>query len=177
VVEQSAGIRQLRHEVPDIVMNIRSYASKDAEPLSRLYVRSVRQTGGRFYTPEQVETWAALAPSPERLDELAGDGRLRLVAVDDLDQPVAFTDLEPNGHIHFLYGDPAWKGRGAAMAIYQAMEQAARERRIGRLYAEASEAALSFFQRNGFAVLARRDFEVQGVPIHNYAVEKMLTVG
>lgn len=43
-----------------------------------------------------------------------------------------------------------------------------------RLHAEASETARPVFERAGFSVTARRDFEVAGVPIHNWAVEKSL---
>jgi putative acetyltransferase len=43
-----------------------------------------------------------------------------------------------------------------------------------RLHAEASEAARRFFLKRGFAVVNRRAFEIAGVRIHNYAVEKWL---
>ena len=43
-----------------------------------------------------------------------------------------------------------------------------------RLHAEASEAARRFFLRRGFVVVNSRAFEISGVPIHNYAMEKWL---
>jgi putative acetyltransferase len=43
-----------------------------------------------------------------------------------------------------------------------------------RLYSEASEAARRFFLKQGFAVVSKRLFEISGVPIHNYAMEKWL---
>jgi putative acetyltransferase len=49
-----------------------------------------------------------------------------------------------------------------------------RERGIKRLHAEASEAARRFFLKRGFAVVRKPAFEIAGVPIHNYAVEKWL---
>jgi putative acetyltransferase len=61
-----------------------------------------------------------------------------------------------------------------ASALYDALEARARERGVGRLYAEASEAARRFFLKKGFIVTARRAFAIDGVPIHNYAVEKAL---
>ncbi|MEX0760201.1 MAG: GNAT family N-acetyltransferase, partial [Tistlia sp.] len=140
----------------------------------RLYRRSVEEIGARHYAASQVEAWAALAPSPARLRELAGDGRVRLVAVDASVRPLAFVDLEPDGHIHLLYCAPEAAGRGVVSALYEVLESLARERGIARLFAEASEAARGFFTRQGFAVTARREFEVAGVPIHNYAVEKLL---
>lgn len=156
-------------------MKIRCYDARDAVPLAELYVRSVEQVGRRDYSARQVEAWASLGPSPERLHELGTDGRVRLVAVDDADRPIAFADLEPDGHIHFLYCAPEMAGKGVVSAIYDELERIARERGSGRLYAEASEAARRFFVRKGFVVTSKRRFEVSGVPIHNYAVEKALT--
>jgi putative acetyltransferase len=142
--------------------------------LADLYRRSVAQIGPKDYGEEQVRAWAALAPSPAQIDARNTDGRTLLVAVDDGDQPLAFGDLEPDGHIAYLYCAPEAAGMGVTAALYHRLEQIARERGMKRLYAEASEAARRFFLKRGFAVVRRRAFEISGVPIHNYAVEKRL---
>lgn len=97
-----------------------------------------------------------------------------LVAVDGAGRPVAFGDLEPDGHIHFLYCAPEAAGTGVTATLYDALERIARAQGIVRLYAEASEPARRFFARQGFRTIGRRDFDIEGVPIHNYAVEKRL---
>ncbi|MBA5776633.1 GNAT family N-acetyltransferase [Stappia sp. F7233] len=153
---------------------IRPYRPDDAPALNDLYRRSVLELGPRGYAPDQVEEWANLAPSPEHFRALMVDGRYRLVAADDDDLPLAFADLETDGHIHFFYCAPEAAGRGVASRLYEALEEAARNLEIGRLYAEASEVALPFFLKHGFRHLGRRDFEVAGTPIHNHAVEKIL---
>ncbi|MEQ8935019.1 MAG: GNAT family N-acetyltransferase [Amphiplicatus sp.] len=153
---------------------IRPYRSDDAPHLSNLYVRSVRTLAGGDYSERQIDAWAKLAPDPARLDALALDGRLRLVAEDSRGAPAAFADLEPDGHIHYFYCAPEAAGTGTAGALYDALETAARERGLRRLYAEASEGARRFFLKRSFTVLARRAFEISGVAIHNYAVEKTL---
>ncbi|HRO33022.1 MAG TPA: GNAT family N-acetyltransferase [Brevundimonas sp.] len=153
---------------------VRDYRSGEAEALNRLYVASVRGLGVRHYSAAQVEVWAGLAPSSERLDALMADGRTRLVAVDGEDRPVAFADLQTDGLIHFLYCAPEAAGTGAADALYAALEARARGAGVPRLTSEASEAAVRFLKARGFTVLERRDFEVEGVAIHNYAVEKRL---
>lgn len=155
-------------------MIIRPFRPGDADALSDLYRRSVEAIGPRDYSPEQVAAWASLTPSAERLRALAADGRATLVAVDADHAPLAFGDLEPDGHIHFLYCAPEAAGIGIVAALYAGLERRARVAGMARLYSEASEAARRFFLRQGFAVLARRDFEIAGVPIHNYAVEKRL---
>jgi putative acetyltransferase len=105
---------------------------------------------------------------------LMSDGRRGLVAIDDDGRLIGFTDIEADGHIHFLYVAPDARGQGVADVLLDAIEAVAVEARITRLYSEASEAARRFLIRRGFVVLHRRDFEVGGVPIHNYAVEKRL---
>lgn len=155
-------------------VSIRPARIGDGPALSALYRRSVRELGPRRYTPEQVEAWAGLAPPPQRFDSTLEDGRLRLVAVRADDGPIAVADLESDGHIDLFYCAPEAAGRGVAAALYGALEQAAVERAMDRLYAEASAIAKGFFERQGFTVLGRRDFLVAGVPIHNFAVEKRL---
>jgi len=58
--------------------------------------------------------------------------------------------------------------------LYDALEAEAKKQKIGKRYSEASELAKSFLLKKGFSVVERRDFEISGVPIHNYAVEKRL---
>ena len=155
-------------------MRIRTFDDRDAVLLARLYVRSVEEIGRRDYSARQVEAWASLGPSPERLRELARDGRTTLVAVDDSDRPIAFGDLEEDGHIDYLYCAPEAAGAGVASAVYDELERIARERGVARVYAEASEAARRFFLKRGFRVTSTRRLEVARVRIHNYAVEKAL---
>jgi putative acetyltransferase len=156
-------------------MKIRPYGSEDAVYLARLYRRSVKALGPRDYSSRQVDVWASRGPPPERMHQLIADGRARLVAVDDLDRPIAFADLEKDGHIDLLYCSPDMAGKGVASALYEGLERIARERGINRLYCEASEAARRFFLKQGFMVSARRQTEISGVEIHNYAMEKTLT--
>lgn len=153
-------------------LSIRPYQPADAPALSALYEASVRALGAGDYAPAQIEAWASLTPSAEALDGRMGDGRTRLVAV--ADEVAGFIDVEPDGHIDLLYVAPAAAGAGVARLLLETAEALAPLSGVNRLYAEASETARPAFERLGFAIVARRDFEVAGVPIHNWAVEKAL---
>jgi putative acetyltransferase len=155
-------------------MDIRSAQPADAPALVQLYRASLTELGARDYTPEQVGAWASLTPPAERFCTMMADGRSMLVAVDSAGRLAAFGDLEADGHIDYLYSAPFASASGAAAALYAELELRARALGLGRLYAEASEAARRFFLRRGFVVVTRRDFAVAGVAIHNYAVEKRL---
>jgi putative acetyltransferase len=153
--------------------HIRDYQRSDAEALADLFRAAVRQIGARDYNAAQVDAWAG-GVSAERLGARLGDGRRALVAVGDGDAPLAFGDLEADGHIDFLYAAPDAAGKGITAALYDALEAHARAHGMARLYTEASEAARRFFLKKGFAVVTRRDFVIGSIPMHNYAMEKRL---
>ena len=153
-------------------MRIRTYQRGDGQHLNEIFVAAVRQTGRHGYSAEQVEVWARAADDEADYDERAADGRILLVATDDNDRPVAYGDLEANGHIDHLFCHPDMGRKGIASALYDRLEAAALRMNIQRLYVEASEISRPLFLRKGFVEVARHDFEMEGVPTHNYAMEK-----
>jgi putative acetyltransferase len=104
----------------------------------------------------------------------ATDGRITLVAVNSSDQVIAYGDLEKDGHIDHLYCVPNVAGAGVASKLLDELLARAASVGISRLYTEASEIARGLFERNGFALVCRRDFDLHGVSIHNYAMERTL---
>lgn len=155
-------------------MFVRPYEAQDAAALSALMLRAIMETGARDYSPAQVKAWASRVPSAERLHEIYSDGRNGLVALDDNGAPLAFCDLEADGHIDYLYCAPHAIGTGVASALYERLETMAHTHGLTRLYIEASEAARRFFTSKGFATVKRRDFEIGGVAIHNFLMTKTL---
>ncbi|WP_119458346.1 GNAT family N-acetyltransferase [Rhodospirillaceae bacterium SYSU D60014] len=155
-------------------MQIRPYETADAERLCALFFDAIRETGRRNYSAQQVEAWAPCRPDPHQFDEVATDGRILLVVVNNEGDPIAYGDLEADGHIDHLFCRPDVVGTGVASALYDELEKVALERGMTRLYVEASEAARPLFARKDFALLERRDFQLRGVLIHNYAMAKTL---
>jgi putative acetyltransferase len=160
---------------PASQFTIRSYQPGDAASMARLYFDSARQLGPRRYSPEQVEAWAPAPSDPAVVHARASDGRHTLVATDARGDVIGYGDLEADGHIDHLYCRPDAAGRGVAAAILDGLlAEAASRGSPRRLHVEASELARGLFERKGFAVVTRRDFEVRGVQIHNYAMELIL---
>lgn len=157
---------------------IRLYRDSDAEALAALAVAAIREVGLHGYSSAQVEAWAARHPGPAMYRRRAGSGHAIFVAADAEDVPVAYAVLEPDGHLDRLFNHPRHTRRGLAGRLLAATEEHARTLGLARLYTEASELARPSFEQAGYAVTHRRDFEIdhegKGVPIHNYAMEKLL---
>lgn len=157
-----------------VEVTIRAYDPRDAADLADVFFRSVRQVALSDYTAAQVRSWAPEPRTAEWAHGEASDGRLVLVAVNADDSPVAYIDLEPNGHIDRVFCAPEAAGQGIASRLYDAVEGAAREQGIRSLFTEASELARRLFERKGFAVVERQDLVIRGVAIHNYRMSKSL---
>ena len=155
-------------------MAIRAFRPGDAPELARIFHSAVHGIGALHYSPGQVKAWAPGVPDPRLFLERAADGRLLLVAADDCDRPLAYGDLETDGHIDHLYCRPDVAGTGVAAALYDRLEAAAVERGIRRLHVEASEPARRFFLRRGFILIERRELALARVALHNFAMEKRL---
>ncbi len=155
-------------------MQIRPFRSSDADDLTRIFFAAIHEIAQHYYSEEQVNAWAPVIPTAERFVQRGTDGRLLLVAVNDSDELLAYGDLEPDGHIDHLFCRPDAAGTGITSVLYHHIEVAAADRGLTRLFVEASEPARRFFLKKGFEVVERRDFELSGIPIHNFAMQKQI---
>ncbi len=156
-------------------IRLRPYNPTDAPILASIMHESVHEIGARDYTAAQLDAWSPEPIAQDRFDARVSDGRSVIVAVSDDDEPVAFIELEANGHIDFFYCHPKVAGTGVGKMLFVQVHSLAVARGIARLFVEASEAARRFFLREGFRIVARREFERRGVLIHNYAMERFLS--
>ena len=155
-------------------IRLRDYRPEDAPAMARLYFDSARTLGPRSYSAEQVVAWAPAPLDPAAVRARAEDGRITLVALNGAEEVIAYADLEPDGHVDHLYCRPDYAGAGVASRLLDALIARAAAAGLQRLHVEASELARPVFARKGFSLVRRRDFEVRGVPIHNYAMEMVL---
>lgn len=134
--------------------------------------------GARHYSPEQVSAWGSRYRSSTGLAKRSETGADIWVACPDDNPPVAYTLLEPDGHLDMLYCHPDHTRRGVADALLSQAEEFARDIGLKRLHTEASELARSAFERAGYAVDTRQNFTIaygeQEVAIHNYEMSRPL---
>jgi putative acetyltransferase len=161
--------------MPGAVVRVRPYRDDDAPALAALFHAAVHAIARLHYSQAQVDAWSPREPDPARFRARGADGRLLLIAVDDGDAPLAYGDVEADGHIDHLFCRPDAAGTGVTATLYAELERIARERGLERLHTEASEPARRFFLKRGFTEIARNDFDLADVPIHNFRMEKALS--
>lgn len=155
-------------------MRVRPYREGDAARMLEIFQRAVKEIGSRFYSPAQVEAWGGGRVTEERLHALYTDGRATFIGETEDGLAVGFSDLEADGHIDMLYCDPDHAGQGYARMLVEAAVAEAQACGLPKLHTEASEAARPVFERAGFVARFRRDLNIDGVDIHNWAMEKRL---
>ncbi len=153
---------------------IRPWNDEDAAPLEAAALAAIRAIGPHKYTQEQVDAWAARLSANIDLSDRIARGAFIFVAEDADGVPVAYALLEDDGHLDHLYCHPDHTRRELAEQLLAAAEHFARPHGMTRLYTEASELARPVFERAGYTVSHRRDLQIGGVPIHNFAMEKSL---
>lgn len=153
-------------------VRIRYYGAEDAAAIAHLFYETVRSVNRADYSQEQVEAWAPEVPEPEAWHARLY-GRRTLVA-EQGGEVVGFAELEGDGHLDMLYCRKDAVGRGVGSRLYRAIEQAARECGLGRVFTEASISARPFFKRHGFRTIRERTVLRRGVEMTNFAMEKLL---
>ncbi|MEZ5920994.1 MAG: GNAT family N-acetyltransferase [Parvularculaceae bacterium] len=89
--------------------------------------------------------------------------------------PVAgFMSLAAGGYVDFAYIRPAARGRGLFRALYQSIEEKARQGGVRRLWVHASLMAAPAFKAVGFTVLRAEEVTVNGASLRRFEMEKPL---
>ncbi len=154
------------------MITIRPFVTADAEPIARLFHETVREINIRDYSFSQVQAWA---PDDLNFRDWVQRNETRWIYVaDDRGAIAGFCELEPSGHIDCFYCHKNYQGRGVGRQLYQALEAAAMNQSIHRLFVEASITAKPFFQKMGFRLLREQTVTVRGQQFINYAMDKAI---
>jgi putative acetyltransferase len=150
---------------------VRAYQSADREGVVDVFVRAIRESASRDYSPSQTEAWSAI----DRANAWSAVGGCLIWVAVVNELVVGFTDLEPSGHLDHMYVHPEHEGRGIASALLSCLEEAARRQGLGRIFTEASITARPFFEKRGFKVLTSQVVEFRAEKFTNFRMEKLLT--
>jgi len=151
---------------------LRPFLAADAPILAAIFRAAIEELTEEDYTPPQQEAWASLADDEEGFGERLAN-RLTLIATLE-GSPVGFAALEGPTNIDMLYVHPAVSRQGVGTMLYDALEKLAASRGASHLTVDASDSALPFFQKHGFAAQQRNTVLAGSEWIANTTMKKQL---
>lgn len=154
-------------------ITIISYTSQYAEEISKLYHASVHAITPEIYTKEQQEAWAPTPPDYTMWYERLQKTQPYLAMLES--KIVGFIELENDGHIDCAYTHPEHQKSGIMTKLYEHIEWLAYEKKLQRLYVEASFLIQPFFEKRGFKIIQENKVLRNDCILTNYSMEKILT--
>jgi putative acetyltransferase len=153
-------------------IGLRPFLPDDVPILAAIFRAAIEELTEEDYTPPQQEAWAAAADDEEVFAERLGN-RLTLIATLE-GSPVGFAALEGANTIDMLYVHPAIARQGVGTMLYDALEKLAASRGASHLLVDASDTALPFFQKRGFAAQQRNTVSTGNEWLSNTTMKKQL---
>ncbi|MFP5269672.1 N-acetyltransferase family protein [Coleofasciculus sp.] len=151
-------------------MTIRMAQESDIPELAQLYQETVLAIAPHYYSDEQTHSWASFAADGVRFREFILSGTTFLAT--DETGILGFAGIADDGHITSVYVRRDRIHQGIGSTLMQTLLDYAKNHRIERLYAEASEFSLGLFKKYGFHVYDTEIVERQGVEFKRYLVER-----
>lgn len=153
-------------------MILRDYRDSDGPATLEVFLRAIRLTAARDYSPEQVAAWASDEIDPAGWAARRAAVRTRVAEVDG--RVVGFTDVDEHGYVDMLFVDPAFARQGVATALLDWVLTTARERGSAELSTHASLTARPFFEAQGFEVVTEQQPVLRGVTLTNFVMRRDL---
>src|ERR1700710_1720406 len=154
---------------------LRPFLAEDTPVLAAIFAAAIEELTGEDYSEAQQQAWASAADDEEKFGKrLAGE--LTLIATLQ-NSPVGFAALKGADHIDMLYVHPAAAGQGVASMLSDALEKLAGGRGAKALTVDASDNAVDFFAKRGYAARQRNTLTVNGEWLPNTTMEKTLADG
>ncbi|EPL8003558.1 GNAT family N-acetyltransferase [Klebsiella aerogenes] len=150
------------------MLTIRAYSEDDFPALCAIFLRAVRETASRDYSPAQIAAWAQVDES--RWRQKLADSQVLVAVIDN--QPVGFITAV-NDYIDLLFVSPDYARRGIGRAL---LSQLLTQFPDVVFTVEASITAKPFFMLMGFNIIAQQSIEARGEWFINYLMRREIVL-
>ncbi|QBR51776.1 GNAT family N-acetyltransferase [Erwinia sp. QL-Z3] len=148
----------------------RLYRPEDLDAAIAVFQCAVRGIASKDYDQQQILAWSQV--DRQRWQQRLNDSKVWLAEIHR--RIVGIISLEADGHLDLLFTDAEYQRRGVATALYNTVEQWARENGVTSMVTEASITAKPFFIHQGFDVNEQQLVQVRGQAFINFKMQKML---
>lgn len=151
-------------------LTIRIAQISDLEVILKLFSDTISSVCKDDYSQRELEVWKSSANNVEHWQNLILQQYFLVGEMDD--QIVGFASLEQGNYVDLLYVHQDFQKQGIAQKLYNEIEKKAFSLNSNILTADVSKTAKSFFERNGFEVVAEQIQVREDVEILNFKMKK-----
>jgi putative acetyltransferase len=151
---------------------LRPFLAEDTPVLAAIFAAAIEELTGDDYSEAQQQAWASAADDEEKFGKHLSS-QLTLIATLQ-NSPVGFASLRGADHIDMLYVHPGAVGQGVGSMLSEALEKLAGGRGAKALTVDASDNAVEFFEKRGYAAKQRNTVTVNGEWLANTTMQKTL---
>jgi putative acetyltransferase len=153
-------------------MHLRTFEPHDLEQILKLFHDTVHTISAKYYSPEQVQTWAPETVDAQKWLTNLTNNITYVVEMDGI--IVGFGDMTSTGYIDHIFTHTKYQARGVALAILNRLEADARALGIHKVTTEASITAKPLAERRGYKVVKEQRKMLRGVEFINYVMCKKI---
>ena len=145
--------------------NIRPATTSDAAALAELFRRAVKHISNSHYSEQEKNAWLQGADDADFWQKHIDGGNVRVATQNG--RVLGFIEYQPEqSHLNCLYTDPHQQRQGIATALLNAVLPSADSGKT--ITVDASKAALTFFQKQGFVRQHENQIPRNGLVLTNY---------
>jgi putative acetyltransferase len=150
--------------------SLRPYLPADAPLLARIFQESIEVLAEDDYSPDQRAAWGAAAEDATAFTKRLAGGLTIVVLADG--GPVGFASLAGADKLDLLYVHPDYAGQGLGAMLADALEKLAGARGAAHITADASDNAVTFFEKRGYVAQSRNTLMVGDEWLANTTMRK-----
>ncbi|WP_273852631.1 GNAT family N-acetyltransferase [Guptibacillus spartinae] len=156
-------------------MKIRNYHHNDLNQIIELFLQTIQYVNRKDYSLIQIAAWTNSKPTLTRTSIWKEEFKRNFTYVAEREGDIlGFIDLTATGHLERLYIHHKFQRQGIATELLSKVEKTAKEHNIMKLSTEASITARPFFERHQFNVVKDQTIVIDGVPMINFLMSKIL---
>lgn len=153
-------------------IEINQYREDLYHEIADLFYLCVHSIDKKIYSQSKLNAWAPYPVDYDKWQQRSLKQKPFLAFVDKT--LVGFIELEYDGYINCFYVHPDFQRRGIGNALLQFIMEEAKNKRLERIYVDASLVAKDFFQEKGF-LLIRENCVLKGnESLSNFTMKKDL---
>lgn len=158
------------NDSPQQFILVRKFASKDDEPILKLFQEAVTSINIRHYSKEQVAIWTKV--DIEKWRKTLQSNETFVAEIDGA--IVGFADLRQDGLIDRMYIHRDYQGRFISLYLLRSIEDAAKKLGLKKIFTNCSITAKIPAERAGLKVIKEQQVEKEGMLFTNFLMEKAL---